>query len=98
MLITIDNDPGYAPGCYLICKVTGEPGYRNWDTRDERITILVQYHDFVSLAQTFGFKEKQQWSFQKRLRYAIAFLDDLCNCADERRFIEDPGYFEEEEC
>ncbi len=104
MLITIDNDPGYAPCYYLICKVTGEPGYRDWNTRDGESILIQSDWDFPCVASYFGFVpckcgetdgtiDCEHKTAGEMINDARNFLDGLCNCADERRFIEDPGYF-----
>lgn len=106
MLITVDRDPGYAPCGYLVCRVTGPKGRRDWDTRDDGRTILMQIDcDFPGLASSFGFIPCEcGWTdgtvncphktASDMISAAIDFLDDLCSTADERRFIEDPGYFD----
>ena len=53
MKVVIDKDSDYAPCCYLICKVDDKG---NWDTRDEKTTILSQTDfDLPGLASNLGF-------------------------------------------
>lgn len=107
MLITVDRDPSYAPCGYLVCQVTGAPGHRDWDTRDDDRTVLVQTDwDFPGLAASFGFVpcdcgatdgtvDCLHKTATEMITEAIDYLDALCESADDRRFIEDPGYFDE---
>lgn len=95
MKIVIDEDSGYAPGCYLICQVDGNG---DWDPRDEERMVLVQTDwDYLGLASLFG------WS------PCCADTDgtvDCCKTASEmigeardvigehpQEPVEDPGYF-----
>ncbi len=82
--ITVDRDPYYASCCYLICKVD-ENG--NWNTRDERSTILVQTDwDWPSIAANFGWTG--DLDDPEQIPAAREYLDEhLCE------IIEDPGYF-----
>lgn len=59
-LIALDRDPSYAPCSLFICRVTnpeaGEGKY-DWNTRDERNTVLVQTdQDHPSIAESFGWR------------------------------------------
>jgi hypothetical protein len=106
-IITVDRDGEYAPCCYLICRVTGEPGNYDWDTRDESNTVLIQTDwDYPGIASTFGFVPCESCGGQAdgtvdcihktaayMIQEAARFLDDLCETADNRRFVDDPGYF-----
>ena len=78
--ITIDRDPGYAPCCYLICRVD-ERG--DWDTRDEANTALVQTDwDWPGVARTFGWDGDDS-----DIADAGEFLDDHLG-----EIVDDPGY------
>lgn len=103
--ITVDRDPGYAPCSYLICRVHGEPGHYDWSTRDEGNTVLVQTDwDYPGIASNFGFVpcdcgatdgtvDCEHKTAGEMISAAAEFLDDLCNSADNSRYVDDPGYF-----
>ena len=80
--IAVDRDPGYAPCCYLVCRVDSRG---NWDTRDEANTVLVQTDwDWPGVARTFG------WDGDDGdITDAGAFLDDHLG-----EIVDDPGYFD----
>ena len=109
MLITVDRDPEYAPCAYLVCKVTGPKGRRDWNTRDESATVLIQTdYDWPGLASSFG------WSpccgsgstdgtiacpdcgaqAGELIESAGEYLDALVDSPGEERFVQDPGYFD----
>ena len=105
MIITVDQDKFYAPCAYLICQVTGKPGSYDWNTRDEKTTILIQTDwDYPGLASTFGFVpcfcgetdgtvECPHKTAPEMITAASEFLNELCETPDNRRFVSDPGYF-----
>ena len=92
ILIAVDRDDEYAPGCFLVCRVTNPaagPGHYDWDTRDEDNTVLIQFdHQYPSLARAFGWDGDDS-----DLASAAVHLD---SCVEEARVIEDPGYFDTE--
>ena len=93
-IITVDRDPDYAPCCFLICKVTGQAGSFDWNTRDENSTVLVQTdYDWPGLARNFG------WTgVDTDIELAGEYLDRIAaNMHSNIRFIDDPGYFTEED-
>jgi hypothetical protein len=104
-IITIDEDQSYAPGCYLICKVHGEPGHYDWDTQNEEETIVIQCdYNIPSIASNFGFQpcicgetdgtvDCKHKTAGQMIEEAAEFLDSLILSPEDSRFIEDPGYF-----
>ena len=90
VLIAIDRDETYAPGCFILCRVLNPEagnGRYDWDTRDEENTVLVQTDfDFPSVARAFGWAEDES-----DIQAAANFLD---TCVEEGRVAEDPGYFD----
>ena len=103
--ITVDRDPGYAPCSYLICRVRNTMAGKDWDTRDEENTVLVQTDwDFPGVASTFGwvpcFCNETDGTVDCRHKTALemitsaaAYLDTLCGTNGPERYAADPGYF-----
>lgn len=90
VLIAVDRDEDYAPGCFLVCRVSNPaagPGHYDWDTRDEENTVLIQTdYDFLGVARAFG------WTGDDAdTAGASAYLAE---CVEGGRVVEDPGYFE----
>lgn len=85
-MIALERDPGYAPCCYLICRLVGEPGSLDWDTRDEENTVLIQTDwDWPGVARTFGWDGDDD-----DVSGAGDYLDDV---AGAFVVVDDPGYF-----
>jgi hypothetical protein len=92
-LVAIDEDPGYAPGLYFLCRVLNpwaEPGHYNWDTRDEDNTVLIQCdQEYPGIAELFGFVSDAS-SELHLVAQASRFLDE---CVREARVTRDEAYF-----
>ena len=91
-LIAVDRDEGFAPGCFILCRVTNPwagPSEYDWDHEDEKNTVLIQSDwDFSGVARTFG------WAGEESdIQGASAFLD---RCVEDGKVVEDPGYFSSE--
>lgn len=92
-LIAVACDEKYAPGCFILCRVTNPeagPGKYDWDERDAQNTRLIQTDwDFPGLARTFGWD-----GYDADVDRAREYLDE---CVEEAKVVEDPGYFDTEE-
>jgi len=88
-LITIERGGSYAPCCYIVCQVFGEPEKYDWDERDEGTTVLVQTDwDWPEIACTFGWSGSCD---ETAIDDAGEYLDSI---AGSGVIAEDPGYFE----
>jgi hypothetical protein len=92
-LIAIDRDEGFAPGCFILCRVTNPeagPGKYDWDEHDEERTLLIQTdYDFPGLARSFGWNGDDS-----DIQGAAEYLD---RCVEDGSVTEDPGYFNSDE-
>lgn len=93
VLIAVDRDEKFAPCSFLICRVKNPEagsGHYDWDTRDEKNTVLVQTDwDRPGLARTFG------WSGDDAdIEGATEYLDI---CVEDGKVVEDQGYFASDE-
>ena len=97
VIITVDTNSNYAPGCYLICRCTGQKGHYDWCTTDENNTVLIQSdYEFIGLAELFGCTiNYYNINFDKQIAQAIKYLDRLINGVSDKRFIVDEYYFVE---
>ena len=93
VLIAVARDEGFAPGCFILCRVktlAAGPGKYDWDERDEENTRLIQTDwDFPGVARAFGWTGEDSDT-----QGAREYLDQ---CVEDAKVAEDPGYFETEE-
>lgn len=87
MLIALDRNQSYGPGCYLLCRVLNpEAGEGNYDWSDRGCvdTRLIQSNwDFPGVARSFGWNGEDS-----DIKGAMEYLDNNIG-----KVIEDTGYF-----
>lgn len=100
--IALEPGGSWAPCCYILCRLVGEPGSLDWDERDEGNTRLVQTDwDWPGVASSFGWSpcdcgatdgtvDCAHKTASAMIADAGAFLDDV---AGAFVVVDDPGYF-----